>query len=107
MADETEAIRTETEDAQKARRKFLKRAGQVAVTTPAVTLLLAADGRLARGGVVSGADDDADNSQDGLNDSTDSDESALKDENNDNGPSDSGQDSDAVNDSFPNDTKDN
>ena len=44
---------TDVDDEEKqesARRKFLKRAGQVAVTTPAVTLLLAAHGKPASAG---------------------------------------------------------
>jgi hypothetical protein len=44
----TETTRNRTE----ARRKFLKTAGQVAVTTPAVTLLLSAGAKQSQAGLV-------------------------------------------------------
>ena len=51
IAPEDDSETTETNHA--ARRQFLKRAGQVAVTTQAVTLLLAAGGKPVQAGIPS------------------------------------------------------
>ena len=54
-----------------ARRQFLKRAGQVAVTTPAVTLLLAAGNKQANAGFQNPSADNSDRFKDTLSDPED------------------------------------
>jgi len=75
---ETEASTEISEVRTEARRKFLKRAGQVAVTTPAVTMLLSAGARQSKAGLIvrmspigDGGDTEEDFDQEGIDNGSD------------------------------------